>query len=56
MKLHLAAMAALVVTLGATGTVGMAKASPLDGHFTECVPFMVAKYVYHQRCTTYYLD
>jgi len=56
MKLHLAAMAALVITLGATGTVGMAEASAQDGHFTECVPFMVSKYVYHQRCTTYYLD
>lgn len=56
MKLHLAAMATLVITLAASGTVGMAEASAQDGQFTECVPFMVAKYVYHQRCTTYYLD
>jgi len=56
MKLHLAPMATLVITLAASGTVGMAEASAQDGYFTECVPFMVAKYVYHQRCTTYYLD
>lgn len=52
MKLHLAAMAALVVAVAGTMSAGNARAgvpSP-PGSVTRCEPFEVERYRIHQHC------
>jgi len=51
MKLHLAAMACMVLLAGSVATATPANAGLPGTSTTECVPFKVARHTIHQRCT-----